>query len=244
MMYVLMVMLHLPAIHFQYNFGSKLLMRYQNEYQPILAMLLIGIREINSWISEKMISKMACGDESGAQFVGSTAIGINHAVFMCYIIGSAATLETSILLLVVDFVINMFLSIKVIWMRKWRHDDIQKQSDLLQELARNELIEILVPLIFLIALISAYYGPNSMLIGNVGATIWQYVAIENIHDTIIIILALFLADLSSTVINSILLWICCQINLLKAIIAVAKEYGRVICIILGGGVYGVSIEAI
>lgn len=243
-MYVLMSILHLLTIQFQYNVGSMLLLRYQNTYQPILAVLLVGLREINSWVIEKSISKMACGDESGGQFVGSTTIGITHGVMVCYVIGSSATLPTAILLLGIDFAINIYLGVRTIWVRKRRCGDIQTQSDLLQELARNELIEFLVPLVYLIALVSAYYGPNSMLIGTVGATIWHYVAIENIQETIIIILALFLADLSSTIINSVMLWVCCKINLLKAIIVVAKEYGDYICCNIGLCVFAVSIDVI
>ena len=161
----------------QYTFASMLLFNYQNEYQPIIAFLFIIIREVNAWIVSKFITKTASGDESGAQFVGSSFIGISNTVMIYYQVGSSATLETSILIMGLDFAINIFLTLRLVWIRKRRPQDIEKHIDLLQELARNELVELLAPLAFVIAFVVAYYGPNSGIIGGVGATIWQFVAI-------------------------------------------------------------------
>ena len=236
----LVIALYRQVINFQYNLVSTLLIRYQNVYQPLLAVLLAVIRAVNSWIYGKCIGKTASGDDSGAQLAGSCYIGIAHAVMLCYVVGSSATLATYFLLVGIDFAINMYLTVKIIWVRKRKPDDIQKQSDLLQELAHNELVEFIVPLVFLIAIVVGFYGPNCNLIGNVGATIWQYSGIQNINETIMTIIALFLADFFSSITSSMILWFFCKINFLKALMALEKECRGVICLILCSSVVTVS----
>ena len=217
----------------EYELASMLVIRYQQVYQPFLSLLFVVIREVNSWIYSKFVNKMAKGDEWGAQHVGCFTIGIQHAVIMGYVVGWYATLETSILIMTLDFAINIYLSLKIVWLRKQTPQDIQKQTDLLQELARNELIEFVVPLAFLIALIFAYYGPNADLIGNICAEIWQYKAIEDINRIIKTMSIFFFIDFCSTVLSCIILWISCQINFLKVLMALVKEYQLVVCILLG-----------
>jgi hypothetical protein len=207
--------------------ASVLLNKYQNEYQPVFVLLFDVLRELNSWVLSKITNQTATGDESGAQFVSSCSVGISHTVMLCYFMGSSATLETSLLLIGLDFFINIYLTLRIVWITKRRPENIEKQIDLLQELARNELIEFIAPLSFLIAFVFAYYGPNSELIGDVGATIWQFVEVEDIKETISIILLFFSIDLCSSVVSAIILWVFCKISLFRACIALQAEYGKV-----------------
>ena len=211
----------------QYQFGSILINKYQNEYQPIFALLFDVIRELNSWFLDKFIPHVATGDETSAHYVGACAIGIAHTVMICYFLGSSATLETSLLLIALDFFINIYLTLRIVWIKKRRPKNIQKQIELLQELARNESIEFIVPIAFLIAFVLAYYGPNSELIGDAGATIWQFVAVEDIKETLKMILLFFSIDLCSSVVSAIILWVFCKISLFRACIALQAEYGKV-----------------
>ena len=128
-------------INIQYNLVVILLIRYQNEYQPITEALLVVTREINSRVFGKLISRTASGDESGAQLAGSSRVDIIHVIRMCYVVESSATLSTLGLLVVIDFKKYIYLSVRIIWVRKRRPDDILKQSELLQELILNELLE-------------------------------------------------------------------------------------------------------
>jgi hypothetical protein len=217
-----------------------LLFNYQNVYQPIIALLFIIIRELNGWIVSKFITKIASGDEPGAQFVGSSVIGISNTVMIFYQVGSSATLETSYFIMGLDFAINIYLTLRIVWVRKRRSQDIEKHIDLVEELARNELIEFLAPLAFVIVFVVAYYGPNSRIFGGVGVTIWQFVAIEDIKETMGIFVAFFFIDFCSGVVSSIILWVFCKFNLFKAIIVLQKEWGVVICVVLGFFVITVS----
>ena len=231
--YVISLQVYSLVVGIQYEFASMLLIKYQNIYQPILALLFIVIREVNSWIYSKFISKIASGDESSAQHVGSSTVVIKHMVMMCYIVGLYATLESSTVLIGIDSAYNIYLSFRIVWLQKQRPADIEKQINLLQELARNELVEFMTPLAFLVAFVVAYYGPNSDLFGNVCAEIWQYVAIEDINGTVKSLFMLFFIDFCSTVLSGIILWIYCKINLLKVLTALEMEYGLAFCVLIG-----------
>lgn len=226
----------------QYELASVVMTKYQNVYQPILSLLFVFIREANAWISGKLIKNTANGDVSGAQHVASSYVTIFYGVVICYILGSSATKETSFVLMGLDFVINIYLSLKLVWLKKQRPVDIEKQIDVILALARNELIECVTPIAFIIAFVVAYYGPNCDLIGNVCAEIWQYTAIKDINGMVITSIMLFIVDFFSTVTSSIILWRYCKTNFLKALIASEKEYGLAFGIMLGTTVFTVGAE--
>ena len=91
----------------------------------------------------------------------------------------------------------------------------------------------MAPLAFLLSFVVAYYGPNSNIIGNVCANVWQYKKVEDINETMGTIFLFFFTDFSSVVVCAIILRVVCKINIFKAFIATEKEFGIVLCIILG-----------
>ena len=191
-------------------------------------------------IWEKVASKTSSGDKWGSRLVGCYILVVKHILLICYAVGGTTTLSTSIVLMGIDFAINIFVSIRIVWIKRRTPEDVEKQIYLLQELAINEMVEFMAPLAFVLAFVIAYYGPNSNLIGNVGATIWQFVAVEDISHTMELMCMLFLIDFSSTVISGIILWVFCKINLAKVFMVLEKEYGLVFCIVLSVNVLNVS----
>ena len=71
------------------------------------------------------------------------------------------------------------------------------------QLAVNELLELISPLSFIIAFLLAYFGPNGNVIGNISITIWHYEAIEDAPEFLKVVLILFFVDFVSTIITSI-----------------------------------------
>jgi len=187
---------------------------------------------MNEWMTTKLIRKIASGDELGAQGYGTLSVGIRHTMQITYTLGTAATLPTEIFLLGLDFIVNIYLCLKFVWARKRRPEDIESQINLLQELALSELTEFIAPLAFILAFISAYYGPNGELLGNVLATIWQYEAIEDAPGFLMIVLMFFVVDFCSTIVTSIVLKLCCNINFFTVLLGMEKEYGTNIFAIL------------
>ena len=114
--------------------------------------------------------------------------------------------------------------------------------DVILELARNELVEFLTPIVFISVFVAAYYGPNCHLIGNLCAEIWQYEPIEDIRRMVITSIMFFLVDFCSALLSGIILWRYCKTNLLKVSIVLEKDFGVAYRLILGAAVFGVCIK--
>ena len=128
------------------------------------------------------------------------------------------------------FLINIYVSLRLVWVKKRRPDDIEKQYAMLLEIVISELTEFLVPLAFLLTFIASYYGPNSNLIGNVGSSYWQYDAIDDGEQYVKTILIFFFIDFCSFVASAIILWFFCQINLAKAFVTLENEFAWIFCV--------------
>ena len=237
---IIMAMLYFQFITIQYVTIGILLTWFQNEYQPIMAILIPTTKEINTWIYIKFLAKASKGDVPGAKFIGTYHVATQHAVILCYIIGSIATKPTTWFVLGMDFAYNIFICLRIVWMKKRHPLDVEAQIELLQVLSLTELLEFIAPLSFLSVLVAAYYGPNAELLGSIGSSLWHYQKVEDIYQTLGNILIMFASDLLSLVISSIILWMVCRINLLKAMFALLQEFGFVI--FAGLAVYLASVS--
>ena len=97
-------------------------------------------------------------------------------------------------------------------------------QDDVEGLVLTERVETVVPLLYIITLIMAFYGPNAELIGNVKLTIWQYEAVTDINELLKNIFIFFIIDFSSAIVNGFLLWTTCRINCFKILKQMQKEY--------------------
>ena len=175
-------------------------------------------------VNSKLIHKSANGDEQSAQLITGYSIAGRHGIQICTTVGGIASPNTVYVLLGIDFSINVYLAVKIVWLRKRRSDQIDKQIDLLQELALNELMEFVLPLAYIGAQVLGYYGPNAEILVDVGADIWSSIPIENIWESSSTLLWFFSCDLGSTVLTGIILWSFCQINLFQALATLVKEF--------------------
>ena len=110
-------------------------------------------------------------------------------------------------------------------MRKWKQEDNCRAITLLQELVIAERVECIVPLAYTLCSFTAYYGPNANLIGNIKNNYWQYVAVEDAHETVENVSMFFFIDLLSGITCSLILWFSCRINFIRVYIAIQKEFG-------------------
>ena len=88
---------------------------------------------------------------------------------------------------------------------------------------------------------TAYFGPNSALIGNIGNSYWQYASVKNVAESIKFVFVFMFVDLGSLVIGSIVLWKKCRINLYRAFSALQKEFTGVFAASLAIAFNAVSI---
>ena len=71
-------------------------------------------------------------------------------------------------------------------------------------------------LTYIAVILMAYFGPNAKILGNIQLAIWQFQQpIEDIETYVMNISLLLAADFLSFIVNGILLWYYCSINVLE-----------------------------
>ena len=226
---------------FEYYGVNILLFELYGDYQWVVALFLPLIREFNLWIMDKVGSAAAEGDPQSGFMAGTMLVLAVHSINMTYNVGSKATFATTVVVIGTDFLINVAICLRLIYLKKrdGNATATTKQIKLLQELVMNEVIEFQVPLCYLICFIMGYYGPNSGIIGNIGNSYWQYAAVENVTHTVQNVLAFFIFDVLGLLLTGALLWQYCRINLYNAYVAVQKEFGLFMLINLAVTLNGV-----
>ena len=112
----------------------------------------------------------------------------------------------------------------------------------IQRLVLVETLEVLLPMIYTLVYLVAYYEPNATLLNNLNPA-WNDVirgetaSIETVISTGLLI---FSVDLSSAVIVGILLWWFCKINFFKEFCKMLKEYWMLVAVNCGALIAKVS----
>ena len=103
-------------------------------------------------------------------------------------------------------------------------------QEMIEELVLTEKIETLVPLTYLICFAIAYYGPNSEILGNVKLDLWHFKPVLEIGKYMKTLFTLFAVDLTSLVINGIILWTTYNINVLKIFQNIQSEFWLIMAV--------------
>ena len=156
-----------------------------------------------------------------------------HCFFISVMLGSYATHLTCWVILGVDFSINIYLCLNIIWIRKRECNNDKKENDIIQSLLSliiNELVEFVVPLTYIICFLGAYYGPNAELIGNIRSSYFHYIPVSNIRIFIENLSLFVFVDFMSVIISGLLLCMSCKINIMRAYILIQKEFWLVMAV--------------
>ena len=98
------------------------------------------------------------------------------------------------------------------------------EQERINELVMTERNETLIPLVYMIALLMAYYGPNAEILASIKLKIWHYqTTITNIEESMFNIGILWVADLLSLIVTSALIWKYCKINVSKRLLQFQKK---------------------
>ena len=215
-------------IYLEYAMLTKMILSIPIHLQWIVAIFLPFIRELNLWIHLRMFKLVCDGDISSLEIACGHGISTSNSFFLAYTVGSIATITSIAMIIGTDFLINLSLGLRVIylWKKKERtRQNVEKQIELLQTLVINEMVEFWSPVCYLLCFITAYYGPNAWLIGDIGNGYWQYTDIKDVKHTITVVAIFLVVDLGSLFVCTILLWMVCRINLYKVFGALQKEFG-------------------
>ena len=209
---------------------AALLLAFKHEYQWVIAIFLPLAREVSLWIMLKFARKASSGDLISTEITCGFTFSIWHALFHSYIVGSATTTESTMIVLAEESIIGIYMVVEIIWIHLKRPEHIQQQVRLLQKLVLKEFVGFIVPLTFLFCFTIAFYGPNSDKIGNVRNSYFGYQAVDDFTSHASRIASLFFIDVASAALGSALLWKFCNINVYRGLLALQQEFGDVILI--------------
>ena len=216
MKYTFKSLLISATILIQYQVIVVLFLKISQQYQWILALFLPVLRELNLAMMLRLTKKASQCKSWRVECSVTHYLNTRHAMFLSIIIGTVATLETSLVMIGIDVMINLYLCLKLIFLKIWKPEAASKQTRILQTIVLNEHVEFVAPIAYFVCFLCAYYGPNGEYIGNIKFGGWGFNAIGDIDQFYKNIAKLFLADLSSVILCAILLWFVCKINLFRA----------------------------
>ena len=103
-------------------------------------------------------------------------------------------------------------------------------DELVQDLTVNQLVELYVPLSYMLVFLFVHFGPNACLFTT------MYSSCKDMEKMIEVLKNIFFfcsIDFSSCLVSAIILWVSCKINLWKAFTAMQQEYCLEFAIALG-----------
>ena len=101
---------------------------------------------------------------------------------------------------------------------------------MIAELTLTERIETLVPLTYMICYAIAYYGPNAEILGSVKLDLWQFKPILDFDKYMTSLFILFSVDFLSLIMNGIILWTTCNINMFKVFRKIQSEFWLIMAV--------------
>ena len=216
-----------------------------NEYQWVVAITLPFLREASIWIQETLAYNSAGEKDASATIAINHGVNTRHSVFLSVMVGSKATSLSSWIILLADFFYNLYLALKIVWIKKRKSQtetNDRKMFHLLFSLTINELVEVVIPFTFLVCFLFAFYGPNAEVIGGVKSKHFHYEPVVDIRGFIQNMMLFMIVDICSMVLVGVILWKFCKISLVKSYITMLKEFWSIITIATAFSVYAVIIK--
>ena len=213
------------------------------EFLPSGYLWIVGIefsvmKEFNDYILDKLVRKAAGSDDSFARGVVSLQLVVLTTSTIVQFISSEEDQNITICCLAADFAMNSFLTLKIIREERRVADDQDEErshkmmEQMITTLIINEVMELLIPLLFMVSYTIAYYGPNAKNLGNFGIDYWQYEPIEDIWAYFNAALQMACVDTLSMVLTMVIVWKFTRINIGKEVKRVAKKFGSTAAIYL------------
>ena len=126
--------------------------------------------------------------------------------------------------LALDFSINIHHGLTVVYAKMHKTKSDAEIEETIHELVLTERIETVIPLTYMAIVAMSYFSPNAPLMMGMKLTIWHNVAIDDLAGMMYNLGLLFVVDLSSFVLNGILLRWMCKINIINHLIKVQKQF--------------------
>ena len=214
------------CIDLQFKGLSVMFSVFPTEFQWVLAFMIPLMREFNIQILYRIMiesSNVKLNNAKDGKSCGFVGVNAFTALYVSILLGQTATPVTSILILSIDFILNIHSGLKIVNLDRstttldiiGRDRYLNEREQLVYKLILIELIEVLVPLCYVVTVLVAYYGPNAEILGNIGNDYWQYESIDDIWNVVQAVLVMAAIDGCSAVIVGCMLWRVCSIHILQ-----------------------------
>ena len=217
--------------------------------QWLMGLVLPIVRELNTWILNKLLNMSVETDKIVAKLITTISINVVHSFFVAIIISSMANQITSFCILGVDFTLNLYMCYKIIRMQRKIDVDVAENESMAQlkkgetfNLFAVEAVEAFIPLILGMTIPLAYYGPNAGILGGIRNDYWHFKKINDIAVVIAELGLMFSIDVFSFILICFLLYQFCNIDFFYEGFQFMKIYWPIMAIKIGGKISQVCIE--
>ena len=128
-----------------------------------------------------------------------------------------------------DFLLNIHHGLSVVHAVMHKTKSREELDEIIDELVLTERIETVIPLTYMGIVALSYFSPNAELMMGMKLTLWHNVAIDDLAGMMSTLALLFVVDLSSFVINGILLKWFLNVSLIHHLKRVQKMFWIIMC---------------
>ena len=180
--------------------------------------MIATCREFDFFIRSSLIDKMMGVQDESATALLTITINCSYGSFVARRL-EGASLATICCIVAIDFFIHLKNTYRVI--NEHRRVNIEEEENAslrraryITQLVVSELTEGFIPITYGTCMVLAIYGPNSRILANVGSIYWGEV-IEDIGSLLFSMGILFVFDLLSVLVTSVVLWKVASINMFQ-----------------------------
>lgn len=213
-------------------------------WQWPLVFLLFIVREWHSWILSYLGQKISGSQDLSVEVIAIHYAAVRHIIFLSVNLGGMTTDITAFLMFGCDFVTNLLCSLATMWLQSNTREE--EKADIKIKIIMthviNESVEFMMPIAYCLCFLTAYFGPNSAIMGNVKNGYWQFTTVDDIGDTLLWNTVMFTIDLASTILTFILLLWYSNTNILKMFLQMQDKMWYMLAIQQGYIVAEVSLQ--
>ena len=218
-----------------------------SDIQWFIALVLPGMREIHVLVTHKILLKAKPYSPELTLFCIDMVIHCYHSFWVTLFLVRVTDI-TVYSILGIEFLLQLYSCYQIIKIGKKiqaldSNNYENEQTELKKALAGlvlGESLEVLVPFSYLIWFLSAYYGPNAFILGNIRNSYWGFREVNDVVAVIIVTLKMFSIDLGIGIITGLILWIICRIDFLQEFCKLVKRYWALIALRIGSILIRVS----
>ena len=221
-------------------------------FQWTMSIFFPILRESNLWVMDRILSRAIDLDTTVPMVSKITTTLSLNASFAFYVAQTISASDFQLFgygLVAVDLLLNFFSTYKIVNMSRKvaptenENDEKKRKLEIQEEIFKligTELIQFLVPIIFMISFILAYEGKNTDVIGGVKLSLWHYKAVDDIGNFSFNLMVMFMIDISCCIVSACLLWKFLSINVLVELYKLMKMFWKYMTILIGGALCLVS----